>query len=98
MMADLTCCVGKHSTLCLSIQRGEFCKTPVTRHQMALTYCILARNDGDEFLMTHHPHSLLIIKDISIFGDECFSFQLKIKSSSFTLHSKNNSIFAKDNI
>ena len=55
MMANLTCCVGKHSTLCLSIQRGEFCKTLVTRHQMALTNCILARNDDDEFLMTHHP-------------------------------------------
>ena len=55
MMADLTCCVGKHSTPCLSIQREEFHKTLVTRHQMALTYCILARNNDDEFLMTHHP-------------------------------------------
>lgn len=61
MMANLTCSVGKHSTLCLSIQRGDFCKTPVTRHQMALTYCILARNDGDEFLMTHHPLITIIV-------------------------------------
>ena len=61
MMANLTCSVGKHSTLCLSIQRGEFCKTPVTRHQMALTNCILARNDYDEFLMTHHPLVTLIV-------------------------------------
>ena len=55
MMANLTCLVGKRSTLCLAIQSGEFCETPVTHHQMALTYCILARNDDDEFLMTHHP-------------------------------------------
>ena len=61
MMADLTCSVGKHSTPCLSIQRGDFCKTPVTRYQMALTNCILVRNDGDEFLMTHHPLITIIV-------------------------------------
>ena len=55
MIANLTCCVGKHSTLCLAIQRGEFCETPVTHHQMALTNYILARNDDEEFLMTNHP-------------------------------------------
>ena len=61
MMANLTCSIGKHSTPCLATQRGEFCKTLVTHHQMALTYCILARNDDDEFLMTHHPLITLIV-------------------------------------
>ena len=55
MIANLTYLVGKHSTLCLATQRGEFCETLITHHQMALTYYILARNDDDEFLMTHHP-------------------------------------------
>ncbi len=55
MMANLSCCIGKRSTLCLAIQRGGVCETLVTHHQTTLTNCILARNNGDEFLMTHHP-------------------------------------------
>lgn len=51
---------GKHTTLCSAIQREDKSKTLVTPHQMALTNCILARNNGDESLMTRHPLVTLI--------------------------------------
>ena len=67
-IVNLTCYDGK-----LNVQRWQTLHAVFgnstwrllqnTRHSSSndLKYCILARNDDDEFLMTHHPPVTLIV-------------------------------------